>query len=175
MRKCLWVISCFLAIAVWPVRLAHADAILDLTPATLSTAPGGTVQFSGTLTNTGADDLFLNGDVIILSYPDLTVDDSPFFINSPPFLLPGGSYVGPFLDVTADATTIPGSYSGSYTIQGGADSNTFDNIAEQDFTVEVSSSVVVPEPNSATLSTVELSCIVVGSFIRRKRLKTKRR
>jgi len=117
----------------------------DLTATTLSVLPGGTIEFTGTLTNTEANTVYLNGDVAILLYTGLSLDDSPFFSNSPLFLLSGASYVGPFFDVTADAAAIPGSYTGSYTIQGGLDANTFDNVATRGFTVNVAG---VPEPKS---------------------------
>ena len=84
-RLCKYILA--LAIAAASAGTARADAILDLKPPTLDTAAGGTVEFAGTLTNTGDADLYLNGDVIILPFPDLTVDDSPFFNNSP-LLLP---------------------------------------------------------------------------------------
>jgi len=134
-----------LAIAITSVGAAHADAVLSFTPSTLSTVAGGTVEFVGILTNTGAADLYLNGDVVILPYPFLTVDDSIFYVNAPLFLSSGESYSGAFFDVTADAATPSGSYSGTYTIQGGADADTFDDIATEDFQVDVSSPI--PEPN----------------------------
>lgn len=126
---------------------AHADAILTFTPSSLTIAPGGTVEFVGTLTNTGTADLYLNGDGIIFFYPDLTYDDSPFFADSPLFLSPGDSYIGPFIDVSADLATTSGIYNGTYIVQGGADSSTFDDIASEDFTVDVGSTSTTPEPN----------------------------
>lgn len=154
-----------LTIVACSVPWAHAGVIFNLTPTTLSTVPGGTIEFIGTLTNSGAADVFLNGDVSILPNTLLTLDDSPFFINSPLFLMPSQSYVGPFFDVAADAGALSGIYSGSFTIQGGADSNTFDNLASQSFTVNVISSV--PEPNYSMLSAFALAMIVVLSFIPR--------
>jgi hypothetical protein len=127
---------------------AHADVVLNFTPTMRDMVPGGTVEFVGTLTNTGTTDVYLNGDVIVLPYPNLTVDDSPFFTNSPLFLPGGGAYTGPFIDVMADLSILPGEYSGSYRVQGGADANMFDDLATQAFTVDV---VAAPEPNSFTL------------------------
>jgi hypothetical protein len=134
-------------IAATSVGAAHADAIMTFTPSTLNTTAGGTVEFDGTLTNTGTADLYLNGDEIILLYPDLTNDDSLFFADSPLFLSPGDSYTGPFIDVSADLATPSGSYTGTYIVRGGADSNTFDDIATEDFTVDVGSTSTTPEPN----------------------------
>ncbi|MGA3068987.1 MAG: PEP-CTERM sorting domain-containing protein [Terracidiphilus sp.] len=166
MRKRLCKCTLALAIAAASAGAARADAILDLTPSTLDTVAGGTVEFAGTLTNTGDADLYLNGDVVILPYPDLTVDDSPFFNNSPLFLSPGDAYTGPFIDVSVDGATPLGSYSGSYTIQGGSDSETFDNIAAEDFTVDVGSPV--PEPNTTLLLASGLATLAGGLWKRRK-------
>lgn len=135
-----------LVITVSSVGTARADAVLTFTPSTLITTAGGTVEFDGTLTNTGATDLYLNGDVVILNYPDLTVDDSIIYIYAPLFLSAGDSYTGAFFDVTADAATPSGSYSGTYTIQGGTDSDTYDDIATADFTLDVGSPVAEPNP-----------------------------
>lgn len=140
-----------LAVSVAIVSAARADAVLNLTPSTVNTIAGGMVEFDGTLTNAGSSDLYLNGDVVILEYTKLAVDDSLFFADSPLFLSPGSSYSGAFFDVTADADTLSGSYTGSYTVQGGLDSNAFDDIAVVDFTVDVDSNIVTPEPNPLLL------------------------
>jgi len=151
-----------LAIVATSVGTAHADAILTFTSTTLSTATGGTVEFDGTLTNTGETDLYLNGDGVILNYADLTVDDSIFYVDAPLFLSAGGSYTGAFFDVTTDAVTLSGSYSGTYTIQGGTDSDSFDDIATEDFTVNVDSNVPdVPEPNSFLLIGTGMTILAV--------------
>ena len=80
------IIRCFilaLVIAVASAGAARADAVLTFTPSSLTITPGGTVEFDGTLTNTGTDGIYLNGDAFSLLFPDLTVDDSPFFEDSP--------------------------------------------------------------------------------------------
>jgi len=135
-------ILCALAAA----HLASADVIFNLTPATLPAAPGGMASFTGTLQNTGSSDVFLNGDLSVLpSFPLLTIDDSPFFNNAPLFLDPAGdpsggdSYSGPFFNIVVDPSTPTGPYTGSFTVQGGGDSNTFDNLSMQTFEVDVGS------------------------------------
>jgi len=139
---------------------ARADAMLTFTSPTLTTAPGGTVEFDGTLTNTGEVEIYLNSDSFILMYPGLSVDDSPFLFDSPLFLLPGDSYSGPFIDVTADAGMSPGSYEGMFTIQGGPDPDSFDDLASEDFTLEVESTSATPEPSSILLFGAGLAMLV---------------
>ena len=148
-----------LAIAMASVGAARADAILTFTPSTLSTAAGGTVEFDGTLTNTGTYDLYLNSDAVSPLSPGLTADDSPFIFDGPTFLSAGDSYTGAFIDVTADAATPSGSYSGTYTIQGGADGDSFDDIVTENFTLDVGSPV--PEPNPFLLLATGLAFIAV--------------
>jgi hypothetical protein len=148
------------------VGAARADAILTFTPSTLDTVAGGTVEFDGTITNTGDADLYLNGDSFSLPYPDLSIDDSAFIFGAPLFLSPGDSYIGPFIDVTADGSILSGSYSGTYTIQGGADSNTFDDIATEDFTVIIDSITPTPEPTPVLLLATGLMMLAVVSLRR---------
>jgi hypothetical protein len=71
--------------------------------------------------------------------------------------------------VTADATIASGSYIWTYTIQGGADSETFDDIATEDFTVDVGSTSTTPEPNSFLLLATGLAMIAfVRYFLMRR-------
>ena len=125
-----------LAIAVASVGAARADLVLTLAPSSLNVLPGGSVQFTGTLTNTGSTSVFLNGDSITssvylsgnssnLPVPSLTVDDKPFIFGAPLMLQPGGTYSGPFFIVTANAAMTFGSYFGTYSVQSGPDRKTF--------------------------------------------------
>ena len=144
------------------LRSARGDVIFNLTPSALTTSPGGTVEFTGTLTNTGSTDVFLNGDSAGGLPPILTLDDSPFFGNAPLFLTgTGGFYSGPFFDVMVVPAALPGIYSGgSFTIQGGADSNTFDGLASQNFQVTVTSPSSIPEPGSFVLVATAFAIIL---------------
>jgi hypothetical protein len=146
---------------------ADADVLnFDLTPSSLS-APAGkstTLEFTGTLSNPGTAVHFLNGDVSFLD-PSLTLDDSPFFTFAPLSLSGGGVYSGPFFDVVVSPATPFGSYPGTFTIQGGANNNAFDNLATANFTVHVTGTVV-PEPSSFGLLLLAF-LILAASYHRR--------
>jgi hypothetical protein len=145
-------------LAVAALDTARADVIFNLTPPMLSTAAGTTIEFTGTLTNTGSAEVFLNGDLSMLLYSNLTLNDSPFFANSPLSLAAGGgSYFGPFFDIIVDPVAVPGVYTGSFMIQGGADSSTFSNVASQNFQVTVVSGV--PEPTVFIFVAIALAAI----------------
>ena len=70
----------------------------------LTAGPGGSVTFSGTLTNTGPSELFLNGDTYNLAEPDLILDDSPFLLNFPLSLQGGETASGDLFTVTIGPT-----------------------------------------------------------------------
>ena len=102
---------------------SRADVLtLTLDQPNLSVTAGVSVEFSGSLSNPGATDIFLNGDEISLNQ-SLFVDDSPFFTFAPLFLSPGQTYTGPFFNVFAGLNATPGLYSGSFSVDGGADAN----------------------------------------------------
>jgi len=108
------------------------------------------LTFIGTITNPGASDVFLNGTLSLIPV-GLHVDDDPFFLNTPLFLAPGGSFMGELFDVDIAADTAPGTYPGSLAILGGADGNSFDNLASVVFSVTVGGVSTVPEPNAILL------------------------
>jgi hypothetical protein len=124
-------------------NLCRAGVTFNLTQIKLPAQSGNTVAFKGTLTNTGPAPVFLNGDTFTVPYPQLAIDESQFYANVPLSLAAnGGSYTGPFFSITVDPSTASGSYAGSFTIQGGGDANTFDDLATQNFEVDVAN----PQP-----------------------------
>ena len=154
------------------LRTAWGGVIFNLTPSALTTSPGGTVEFTGNLTNTGSTVVFLNGDAAGALPLILTLNDSPFFADAPLFLAAnGGSYSGPFFDVTVDPAALPSIYGGSFTIQGGADSSTFDNLATQDFQVTVTAT---PEPTSFMLMATAWTWTGIIAVCRRRKSRAER-
>jgi hypothetical protein len=165
MRQMLLSILIFSGLGIVGMPTAWGDLILTITPDSLSATPGGTIEFTGTLMNTGGSELFLNGDLSELGYSGLTVDDSPFFSDAPLSLDPDGSYTGPLFDVVVSSGTPAGTYAGSFTVQGGTDANAVSNLATQNFQVNVGA---VPEPRSVGFILIGMSTIV---FLSRKRHK----
>jgi len=117
----------------------RADLAFVLTPAAQSGVGTNEVFFTGTLTNTSlTDNLFLNN--IQFSFNGaatnyLTADTNIFFANVPGILLPGETYADIVFGVAINPATPPGDYSGTATIQGGADIFAVDNLSGQTFDI----------------------------------------
>jgi len=128
-----------LALIVTP-DLAHAQLTFTINPDTKSGVPGGSVTFSGTLSNIGAAELFLNGDNFSLSGAGLSLDDSPCLTNFPLLLQGGESVSGDLFTVAIGPNTLAGVYPGSFTLLGGLSDTAFNELATRNFTL------AVPEP-----------------------------
>jgi hypothetical protein len=146
-------LACIVAV-VWVAHTAPARAgIIDFTLATPAAVgiPGSVLPFTGTLFNPGATVVFLNGTLSDIPPLGLTVDDQPFFANTPLSLAPGESFTGELFDVIIGAGVSPGTYNGSFTIAGGADSNAFDDLGTAPFSVTIGGVQVLAEPNAVLL------------------------
>jgi hypothetical protein len=110
----------------------------------LTTTPGATVTFTGTLTETGGSTTFLNGDSFNVTAP-LIVNDTPFFLNFPLSLSPFQTFTASMFMVTVPAGTAPGLYPGTFAVLGGTASTATSVLASQSFAVSVTPSAV-PEP-----------------------------
>lgn len=171
LSKAVLAAAAFMALgAAAPAAHAQLNFTLD-TPAQFG-APGSTLQFFGTLSNPSTTDtVFLNGDTATVP-TGLALDDSPFINNAPLSLGPLGSgtdiYTGDFFDVSIDPAAQPGTYTGTFEIQGGADSNAQDTVAAQDFTVSVLPQAV-PEASSVTSMGLLLMLGLGGIIIVRRK------
>jgi hypothetical protein len=130
-----------------------ADLIFTLSPSTMAANPGGSAIFSGTLSNTGPDLLFLNG--IDFAFDGgagafLSGDSNPFFANIDGIYPSGFSQSNtPIFGVNVDISALPGTYTGTATIKGGPnDPSDNDPLASQAFTVNV---LATPEPGTLAL------------------------
>jgi hypothetical protein len=137
------------ALGLWSAT-AFAGTVftVDLDSSSLIGSPGAAVTFTGTILNASGVELFLNGAGGYLSSSELTLDLTPFFTLTPLSLLDGESYAGDIFSVAISDVALSGEYSGTFTIQGGVDSATFDTVGSADFQVQVSET---PEPSSASL------------------------
>ena len=121
-------------------------------------APGATLQYFGTLTNTGSDTVFLNGDTPNLTGAagDFAINDL-FFANAPISLGAGGSSGDiELFDVTVGDpfTDTLTTYAGLYTLLGGVDGGAQDVVTDPSagFSVTVTSGTSgTPEPATPAL------------------------
>lgn len=131
---------------------AHAQAFtLTFVPATKTVLPGFSTTFSGTITNTTATDLYINGDSIDPLATGLSTDDTPFyntFLSGSPVLLGAGqTYALTDLFTVTDTTAAIGTYQGQYTVYGGIDPTASDQSGFQNFTVNAP---LAPVPEAST-------------------------
>ena len=132
---------------------------VSFSPDTLFASPGGTVQFSGSLTNTTDATVFLNGDSFTFDIPN-AVDDFPFLSDAPISLGPNASSgIFSFLNITVPGDQATGTYNGVFTVSGGADPSTLDSVGSAPFHLVVNPVVGVPEPGSALLLGVGLAAL----------------
>jgi len=143
---------------------AYAGPIFTLTldSTSLIGSPGTALTFSGTILNESGVGLFLNGAGGGLSSPELTLDLTPFFTLTPLSLLDGASYTGDIFSVAISGVALPGDYFGTFTIQGGVDSETFDTVGSTNFQVTVADTSTVPEPSSGALVGLAGFMVIVG-------------
>ncbi len=135
--------------------LQAGSLLVVLSSSSQTAAPGDLLAFFGTMTNVSTTDtIFLNSIGSTSGTGNLNPDVGPFFVNAPLFLAPG-DVSGPFeiFDVSIDPAIPDGPYLGStVSIQGGADSGTFDDLADVNFDVQVGSpATATPEPSTGVL------------------------
>jgi PEP-CTERM motif len=151
------------------VRAAGATPVTITFDSTPLTTPAGTdVTFTATVTNPGAATEFLNGDSFTSA---LVVNDTPFFLNFPLFLLPAGSVHAPIFIVQVPSTTLPGLYAGVFDIVGGADPFAFDVIGSQSFAVNVTAAPTATVPEPATLTLVALGSLAARPVRRLRKVR----
>lgn len=130
---------------------AWANIIITLDDPSQTGTPGGTLSYTGILSNTGLTTVFLNSANLNLAGSSFTPDFINPFFNNVPFFLDAGQFTAsielfsvlvnnPFLDPN-------GAYVGSYTLLGGVDSGSQDILASAVLTVNVGATAV-PEPNT---------------------------
>jgi hypothetical protein len=144
-----------LVLAIGMASFADAEIVAQLDTPSQTGAPGDTLVFNVTLTNTSAtDQIWLNGIGSTAASPFLSIDTDPFDVNAPLFLDPlESSSLFALIDVTIAPGTPDGPYIANFvSIQGWADGGTgiaFDDLVDVSFDVDVlSSATATPEPSS---------------------------
>jgi len=159
-----------IALTALAVAGARADINITFDNAAQSGLPGATLQFFGTIDNTGFNTVFLNADSLNLAGgSDFTTNDL-FFTNAPISVAAGGSsgdielfdvtISNPFVDTLT-------TYNGTYTLIGGIDGGAQDVLAEASFSVSVT-----PEPGYFALLGVGVA--LMGWLHRRRRSRAAR-
>lgn len=143
---------------------ARAQISFSLLTPSLAGNTGDILHYSGTLTNLGTAEVFLNGDDFNLAGNGLTVNDNPFFTNFPLSLGAGQAFTAEMFTVTIGSTTPRGFYLGTFTIQGGPTDTDFNTLATQTFGV----SVGAPEPGAGFLMLVG-GAVCLGVVLHRRK------
>ncbi len=153
------------SLAVLAAPVLRADTLsASLANDTLTTTAGSTVTFQVNLSNGSSSDTFLNSDEFITSSPLISVDDSPYFSFAFPGVISAGGFAGPLdlFNIIVDPTAVPGSYTGTFTMLGGAGLGSLNDLADLNFTVDVTSPTNVPEPG--TLATLLFGAALAGAL-----------
>jgi hypothetical protein len=143
---------CTLILATLGTAAAKADEVtIALDQPSQSASAGDTLQFFGTITNDTDTTLYLNSDDLTLPGLSLTTTDQ-FFNTVPALLAPDGTSGDiELFDVTVSDPLFDsaGTYTGAYTLIGGADGNAQDNLGTATFSV--TTLAATPEPSSLYL------------------------
>ena len=144
--------TCCLALALvglcFQPALARAQLMLTITPLQQPLTAGSSATFKGVLTNNSSAEVFINGDSFSLPGSGLTLDDAKFTNNAPLSLTAGEATPSfPLFDVHVGPAALPGRYTGTFTVKGGASSASQDALDTESFIVVVGVASSVPEPN----------------------------
>jgi|GEM_PF-3403977 hypothetical protein len=144
---------------------AHAQLLFSLTPNVRGGTPGGSVSYTGTLTNQGSSTIFLNSLVANISDPTFSVDPFSFFSYVPATLAGGATYSGAIFDLQIETGAVPGqSGSGVVSLMGGTSGSANQTLANADFFI-----VVTPAPPAAAVFAVCGAAIAGAGWLRRRR------
>jgi hypothetical protein len=155
-----------LGLAVFSGAAQAAAVQVDFLSTSLTGAPGDTLQFFATLTNTTAADITIAGVSVSSVSLFLTIDPSPLFFNFilPTGVLPAGQSTAQFeiFDILSDPATPFGAYVGN-----GVSilDDSFNSVADTSVDVILPAPASAPEPGSALLfASAALAAIIWACF-----------
>ena len=154
---------------------AKADPIAITLDPTHTVAAGGTATFQGSLVNGGPPGRFVNSVSFSFSggFANFTFDPAAFFAAVPSFVAQGfstGALPVNFFDVGVSAAATPGTYTGTFSVLGGATVSDQNVLASQPFTLIVQGAqTAVPEPATMFL----LASGLGGAVLAKRRAKLK--
>lgn len=112
---------------------------------------GDTLHFFGLIANTGPGQVFLNGNSLNLTMSSATLND--LFLANVPLFLDGDTDSGTIelfeVSLSDPRLDVPGVYSGTYTLLGGADDSASEILGTWNFSITIEdTSAGVPEPGT---------------------------
>ncbi len=149
-------------LAVFAPMLATAGLIVNFDSPAQTGTGGQTLTFTGSLNNTGPDDLFINSVGVSLTGPGLSSDATPFLLQLYPYPLTAGGVYGPAIlfTVTIDPlTSVPATYLGTFNLLGGSSLDADPASAVGILGSERFSATVAPEPGSLLLVPMGLALL----------------
>jgi hypothetical protein len=155
-----------MALAAVTAPAAFAQLSISLDSADPTVQIGGDAMFTGTIANTSDETIYLNFPQYEIDSPGdayLTNLDQYFYDDTPPSLAPDQTWAdtGVFELAVADDPSIAGqTFSGTFTILGGTDSNDTNNVGSVGFNV----TVAAPEPGSLPLTAIAAAAAGLSVF-----------
>ncbi|HKM67457.1 MAG TPA: PEP-CTERM sorting domain-containing protein [Candidatus Acidoferrum sp.] len=160
-----------IAVALLASPVLRADSVSIVFDQPTQSVVQGTLEvtFSATVTNLTAATVFLNGDeysvspaICLSSF--LCLNDSAFLSNPNLISLSGNQIIDSvdLFTVTLPSDLATGTYAGSFSFTGGADSSALDNLGGSNFYIDVTSPVATPEPG--TLAMLLLGFSLAGAL-----------
>jgi hypothetical protein len=146
---------------------AHADPLLI--PYSATVTPGQTFTLGEWIyiDPSAAGTVYFNYDSFTIDSP-ITLDDTPFVTSFPLSAQPGETAQGNIFTILVPAVIAPGLYTGSFSIFGGYDLSSTDELTRVQIALTVPGESAVPEPGTWVLLATGLGALAVVVYGRRR-------